>query len=97
MHSVPQITEEPDSLENSAPGKPAKLIVKAIGENLTYTWHRQAAKQLLPNDKKVFVGDSQILHIEKVEPSDEGFYVCTICNSTDGTVETNPAQLTMST
>ena len=43
------------------------------------------------------VGNTQILHINKVEPSDEGFYVCTICNSSGGTVETNPTELILST
>ena len=50
----------------------------------------------MPNEKRVVVGDTQILRIDKVEPSDEGCYVCTICNTTGGTVETNPAQLTAS-
>ena len=94
--SVPQITEEPHSLENVAPGKPAEFVVKAIGKNLTYTWHRQSAKQLLPNDKRVIVGNAQILRIDKVKSSNEGYYVCTICNPTGGTVETNPVQLTTS-
>ena len=96
MYLVPEITEQPDSLENAVPGKPAEFVVKAIGKNLTYTWHRQTAKQLSPNEKRVVVGDTQILRIDEVEPSDEGYYVCTICNSTGGTVETNPAQLTTS-
>ena len=97
MYLVPQIIEEPNSLENAAPGKPAEFVVKAIGKNLTYTWHRQTAKQLSPNEKRVVVGDIQILRIDNVEPNDEGYYVCTICNPTGGTVETNPAQLTTST
>ena len=96
IYTVPLITEEPDSLENTAPGKPTEFVVKAIGKNLTYTWHRHTAKQLSSNDKRVVVGDTRILHIDKVEPSDEGYYVCTICNSTGGTVKTNPAQLTTS-
>ena len=62
-----------------------------------YTWHCQTARQLLPNDNRVVIGNTQILHIDKVEPSDEGYYVCTICNTTGGSVETNPAQLTTST
>ena len=94
--SVPQITEEPHSLENVAPGKPAEFVVKAIGKNLTYTWHRQTARQLLPNDKRVFVGNTQILHIDNVQSSYEGYYVCTICNPTGGSVQTNPVQLTTS-
>ena len=94
---VPQITQEPNSLENVAPRKPAELVVKAIGKNLTYTWHRQTSKQLSPNDKRVVVGDTQILRIDKVEPSNEGYYVCTICNTTGGSVETSPVQLTTST
>ena len=49
--------------------------------------------QLLPEDKSVIVGNTQILHINKVEPNDEGCYVCTICNSSGGTVETNPTEL----
>ena len=96
MYLVPQITDEPDSLENAVPGKPAEFVVKAIGNNLTYTWHRQTAKQLLLNEKRAFVSDTQILRINKVEPSDEGYYVCTVCNTTDGTVETTPAHLTTS-
>ena len=90
---VPQITEEPDIVKNAVPGKPAEFVVKAVGKNLTYTWHRQTAKQLLPNE---VVGKTQILRIDKVEPSDEGYYACTICNTTGGSVETNPAQLTAS-
>ena len=97
LYSVPQITEEPKSLRNVAPGKPAEFVVKAIGENLTYTWHHQTAKQLLPKDKGVFVGNTQILHIDKVESSDEGYYVCTISNPTGGSVETNPAELRLAT
>ena len=83
-------------MENTALGKPAEFNVKTSGKNLTYTWHRQTTKQLLPDEKRVVVRDTQILHIDKVEPSDEGYYVCTICNSTGGTVETTPAQLTTS-
>ena len=96
MYLVPQITDEPDSLENAVPGKPAEFAVKAIGKNLTYTWHRQTAKQLL-NEKRVLIRDTQILRIDEVEPCDEGYYVCTISNATDGTVETNLAHLTTST
>ena len=70
--------------------------MKAIGKNLTYTWYRQSAKQLLPNDKRVFVRNAQILRIKKVQSSNEGYYVCTICNPTGGSVETNPVQLTTS-
>ena len=95
--SVPQITEEPKSLQNVTPGKLAEFVVKAIGKNLTYTWHHQTAEQLLPNDKRVVVGNTQILRIDKVESSDEGYYVCTISNPTGGTVETKPAQLTTRT
>ena len=96
LYSVPQITEEPDSLENVTPGKPAEFVVEAIGKNLTYTWHRQTAKQLLPSDKRVSVGNTQILRIDKVESNDEGYYVCTISNPTGGSVETKPVQLTTS-
>ena len=70
--------------------------MKAVGEDLTYTWHRQDTEQTLPIDKKVIVGNTQILHIDKVEPSNEGYYVCTISNPTGGSVETNPVQLTTS-
>ena len=87
---------EPHSLENVTPGKPAEFVVKAIGKNLTYTWYRQTAKQLLPSEKRVFVGNTQFLRIDKVESSDEGYYVCTISNPTGGTVEMKPAQLTTS-
>ena len=96
LYSVPQITEEPDSLENVAPGKPAEFVVQAIGKKLTYAWYRQAAGQFLPNDKRVFVGNTQTLRIDKAESSDEGYYVCTVCNTTGGSVETHPAQLTTS-
>ena len=71
--------------------------MKAHGKNLTYTWHRQTAKQLLPSDERVSVGNTQILHIDKVESNDEGYYVCTIYNPTGWSVETKPAQLTTST
>ena len=96
LYTVPQITEEPHSQENTTPGKPAEFVAKAMGNKLTYTWHRQTAKHLLPNDERVFVGNTQILHVDKVESSDEGYYVCTISNPTDGSVETNPVQLTTS-
>ena len=96
LYAVPQITEEPNSLENVLPGKPAEFIVKTTGNNLTYSWHRQAAKQLSPNDKREVVGNDAFLRIDKVDPSDEGYYVCTICNATGGSVETKPAQLTTS-
>ena len=96
-YSVPQITEQPDSLANTTPGKPADFFVKADGKHLSYTWHRQTVKQLLPSEQRVFVRSTHVLHIDKVEPSDEGYYVCTICNATDGSVETNPVQLTTST
>ena len=96
LYSVPQITEEPDSLQNATPGKPAEFVVEAIGKNLTYTWHCQTAKRLLPSDKRVSVGNTEILRIDKVESNDEGYYVCTISNPTGGSVETKPAQLTAS-
>ena len=96
LYIVPQITEKPDSLENATPGKPAEFVVKAIGKQLTYTWHRQTAKLLLQSEKRVFVGNTQILHIDKVDSSSEGYYVCTICNPTGGSVETKPTQLTTS-
>ena len=94
---VPQISEEPYSLENATLGKSADFVVKAIGSNLTYTWHRQATKELLSNDKRVSVGNTQILHICKVESSDQGYYVCTISHPTGGNVETNPAELRLAT
>ena len=93
---VPQITEEPESLENAIPGKPAEFVVKAIGKDLTYTWFRQDTRQLLPNEVRVIVGNTQILHINKVESSDEGYYFCIVCNPTGGTAETQPARLTTS-
>ena len=93
---MPQITVEPHSQENVAPGKPAEFVVQAIGSHLTYTWYRQTTKQLLPNEKRVSVGNTQILHINKVMSSNEGYYYCVVCNSTGGKVETNPAQLTTS-
>ena len=95
IYTVPQIREQPDSFKTVASGKSAEFVVKAIGKNLTYTWHRQNAEQLY--DKRVVVGDTQILRIAKVKSSDEGYYVCTICNTSGGSVETNPAQLTTST
>ena len=94
-YTVPKITEEPKSLPNVAPGKLAEFYAKATGMNLTYTWHHHTAKQPLPSDKRV-VGNTQTLHIAKVEPVDEGYYVCTITNPTGGRVETNPIQLTTS-
>ena len=96
LYAVPQITEEPNSLANVSPGKPAEFVVKNTGNNLTYTWHRQPAKQLSPNDKREVVGNDANLHIDKVESSDEGYYVCTICNTSGGSVETKPVQLTTS-
>ena len=97
MYAVPQITEEPSSLENVSPGKPAEFVVKTTGNNLAYTWHRKPAKQLPPNDKREVVGNDATLHLDKVESSDEGYYVCTICNISGGSVETKPVQLTTST
>ena len=92
--------EEPNSLENITPGISAEFVVKAIGKNLTYTWHHQTAKQsvwqLLPSDKRVLVGNTQILRIDKVESNDEGYFVCTISNPTGGSVETKSAHLTTS-
>ena len=83
-------------MDNVAPGSSAKFVVTANGKNLSYIWHRQTSKQLLPNDERVVVGNIQILCIDKVESKDEGYYVCTISNPTGGTVETNPARLTTS-
>ena len=97
IYKVPQIKEEPDDIANACPGKPADFVVKTSGNNLTYTWHRQTAKLLSPNDKTVVVGNDAFLRIEKVESSDEGYYVCTICNTSGGSVETKPVQLTTST
>ena len=97
LYAVPQITEEPNNLKNVSPGKPVEFVVKITGSNLTYSWHRQPAKQLSPNDKREVVGNDANLHIEKVESSDEGYYVCTICNASGGSVETKPVQLTTST
>ena len=94
LYSVPQIAEAPVSLENVTPRKPGEFVVKADGKNLTYTWYRQTAEQLLPNESRLVIGNTQILHIDKVESSDEGYYMCTICNPTGGSVETNPVQLT---
>ena len=94
---MPQITEEPSSLENASPGKPAEFAVKTIGNNLTYTWHRQPVKELSPNDKREVVGNDAILSFDTVESNDEAYYVCTICNTSGGSVETKPVQLTTST
>ena len=96
LYLVPQITEEPDSLENAVPGKPVEFAAKAIGKDLTYTWYRQATKQLSKTDQRVIVGNTRILRIEKVVSSNEGYYVCIISKPTGGTVETNPIQLTTS-
>ena len=97
LYSVPQITEEPDRLENVAPGKTAEFVAKAVGKDLNYTWYRQGTKELLPNDKRVIVGNTLILRVEKVETSNEGYYVCIISNPTGGSVETSPAQLQLTT
>ena len=83
-------------MKNVTPGEPAEFVVKAVGKNLTYTWHRQTGKLLLPNEERVVVGNTQIFCIDEVELKDEGYYVCTISNPTGGTVETSPAQLTTS-
>ena len=96
LYLVPQITEEPDSLENAVPGKPVEFAANAIGKDLTYTWYRQATKQLSKTDQRVIVGNTRILRIEKVESSNEGYYVCIISKPTGGTVETSPVQLTTS-
>ena len=96
LYLVPQITEKPDSLENAVPGQPAEFAANAIGKDLSYTWYRQATKQLSKTDQRVIVGNTRILRIEKVESSNEGYYVCLISNPTGGTVETSPAQLTTS-
>ena len=90
LYSVPQIVEEPDSLENVAPRNPAELVVKVDRRYLTCTWHRQDTRDFFTND------DTQILRIDKVESIDEGYYVCTISNPTGGSVETTPVQLTTS-
>ena len=84
-------------MKNTCPGKPANFVVKISGNNLTYTWHRQPAKLLSPNDKRVVVGNNATLHIDKVESSDEGYYVCSICNASGGSVETKVVRLTAST
>ena len=84
-------------MENATLERPAEFVVKAIGSNLTYTWYRQATEKLLLNDKRVSVGNTQILCIDKVELSDEGYYVCTISNPTGGSVETDPAELRLAT
>ena len=96
LYLVPQITEKPDSLENAVPGQPAEFAAQAIGKDLTYTWYRQATKQLSKTDQRVIVGNTRILRIEKVESSNEGYYVCIISKPTGGTVETSPVQLTTS-
>ena len=93
LYSVPQIVEEPDSLENVAPRNPAELVVKVDRRYLTCPWHRQDTRDFFTNDKR---GDTQILRIDKVESIDEGYYVCTISNPTGGSVETTPVQLTTS-
>ena len=84
-------------MENACQGNPADFVVKTSGNDLTYTWHRQPAKLLSPNDKRVVVGNDTFLRINKVESSDEGYYVCTIRNTSGGSVETKPVQLTTST
>ena len=67
--------------------------MKAIGKDLTYTWHHQTAKDA----SKVEVGENNpTLRIDKVKSDDEGYYTCTISNPTGGTVETTPARLTTS-
>ena len=90
------LTEEPNSLENASLGKPAEFVVKTIGSNLTNTWHCQTAKQLSPNDKREIVGNDATLCIDKVESSDAGYYACAISNTSGGSVETQPVQLTTS-
>ena len=96
FYSVPKIMEEPKSLENLTPGQSAEFYVNATGTYLTYSWHRQTAKHPPSNEKTVSVGSTQTLYIDRVESSDDGYYVCTISNSTGGSVQTNPVQLTTS-
>ena len=66
--------------------------------NLLYSWHR--------NDKPIVSGDrvhitsddsTSTLKVKNVQgESDEGSYVCKITNPTGGSVETQPAKLTIS-
>ena len=56
---------EPDSLQNASPENLQSWLL-AIGENLTCTWHRQTAKQLLPKDKRMVVKYTHILRIDKM-------------------------------
>ena len=86
--------QEPSSQESITPGENVQFVVKAAGMNLFYTWHHQTSKR---TSQKNVVGNDPTLYIDKVKPDDEGFYTCTISNTTGGTVETNPAQLTTST
>ena len=87
--------QEPSSQENMTPGSNVEFGVTATGMNLSYVWHHQTSKHPLSSEKKI-VGNHQILRINKVKSSDEGYYACTISNTIGVTVESNPAQLTTS-
>ena len=70
-----------------------EFVVEATGMNLSYTWHHQTSRHA---SKKKVGGNSETLHIQNLQPDDEGYYTCTISNPTGGNVETEPAQLTLS-
>ena len=94
LFSEPKIINPPKSKENTIRGSYLEFVVKATGKNLSYTWHHLATKDSLPSEENV-VGCDKILCIDGADSDDEGYYICIISNQTRGTVETEPAQLSM--
>ena len=66
--------------------------------NLSYSWYWND-EPIISGDRVHIAGDdsTSTLKVKNVQAStDEGNYVCKITNSTGGSVETQPAKLTIS-
>ena len=89
---------QPQKQTDIHPGASATFSVQADGMNLSYCWHRNDEPIVSGNRVQITGDDStSTLKVKNVQASsDVGLYTCKITNPTGGSVETQPAEVTIS-
>ena len=84
----PQILTNPSDITIFI-GESARLTCRALGTDIVYQW--------MKDGMMISRANSRILRIDNIMESHEGVYKCVVSNSNDkgGTVESNPASITV--
>lgn len=82
----PQVLTNPSDITIFI-SKSARLTCRALGTDIVYQWMKDGVMVSRRN--------SNILRINNIMESDEGMYKCVVSNDKGGTVESNPASITV--